>query len=121
MRKKPLTDKEGNVRELTHKDIRAMRPIAEVLPAELLDIILKRKRGERGPQQKPKKISVTQRYSPDVVHYFKATGKGWQNRIEQVLKIFIEGHPTFPKKLEAKKQQKTAKNSRQHKQSRSAA
>lgn len=121
MKKKPLTDKAGNVRELTREDIRAMRPISEVLPQTLLNTISKRKRGERGPQKQPKKISVTQRYSPEVVHYFKSTGEGWQNRMEQVLKIFIEEHPKYPKKLEPHKYQKEVKHTRHHKHSRNAA
>ena len=46
MSKKPLIDEEGEVRELTREDIRAMRPAQEVLPKELLTTL--RKRGERG-------------------------------------------------------------------------
>jgi uncharacterized protein (DUF4415 family) len=90
MRKKPLTSKSGHVRELTRKDIRTMRPANEVLPAALLDVLPKRKRGERGLQKKPKKISVTVRYSPEVVKYFKATGEGWQIRMDRVLKSYIK-------------------------------
>ena len=54
MKKKPLTNKAGHVRELTSEDIRAMRPASEVLPKKLLDVLAKRKRGERGPQKEPK-------------------------------------------------------------------
>ena len=42
---KPLTNKEGKVRELTKADFLAMRPMEEVLPPELVNIIKKRKRG----------------------------------------------------------------------------
>jgi len=66
-----------------------MRPIKEVLP-ELAKILPKRKRGERGPQQAPKKISITVRYSQEVVEYFKATGEGWQTRMDKVLKKYIK-------------------------------
>ena len=72
--KKPLTNKNGEVRELTKKDFKMMRPIKEVLP-ELANILPKRKRGERGPQKAPKKVSITIRYSAEVVKYFKATVK----------------------------------------------
>jgi len=90
MKKKPLTNKSGHVRELKYEDIRAMRPASEVLSKKLLDVLPKRKRGERGTQKKPRKISVTVRYSPEVVKYFKATGEGWQIRMDKVLKSYIK-------------------------------
>jgi uncharacterized protein (DUF4415 family) len=93
MKKKSLTDKAGNVKELTQEDIRAMRPAAEILPTDLLDVLPKRKIGQRGNQQKPRKISVTLRYSPEVLKYFKATGEGWQTRMDQALKEWIKKHP----------------------------
>jgi uncharacterized protein (DUF4415 family) len=82
----PLTDEEGEVRELTAEDIRAMRPMAEVLPPDLVKIILNRKRGERGPQKSPTKQQVTLRLDRDVVERFRATGEGWQSRINAALR-----------------------------------
>lgn len=49
----------------------------------------KRRQGERGPQRNPVKLSVTVRYSPDVLAYFKATGAGWQTRMNQVLSEWV--------------------------------
>ena len=43
-------------------------------------------RTRRGPQQAPVKRQVTLRLSPDVVDSFRATGKGWQTRIDQALR-----------------------------------
>lgn len=103
--KKSLTNKSGEVRELTKATIKRMKPIQEVLP-ELTPVLLKRKRGERGAQKNPKKILVSSRFSPEVVEYFKNTGEGWQTRMDLVLKIFIKEHPRYPKKIE---QQQTAK------------
>jgi len=37
------------------------------------------------PVKKNRMVSVTIRLSPEVVEYFKASGKGWQPRINQVL------------------------------------
>lgn len=54
MKKQPLTNKSGRVRELTGKDIRAMRSPIDVLPDKLLNALPKRKRGERDSQKKPK-------------------------------------------------------------------
>jgi len=89
-RKKPLTSKSGRVRELKRSDIRAMRPASEVLPEKLLSALPKRKRGERGLQKEPKKVSITVRYSSEVVRYFKATGMGWQTRMDTVLKQYVK-------------------------------
>ena len=44
-----------------------------------------RKRGQRGPQQSPTKQLVSVRYSPEVLEYFKATGTGWQTRMNEAL------------------------------------
>jgi uncharacterized protein (DUF4415 family) len=93
MKKKSLTNKVGQVRELTRKDIRGMRPASEVLPADLLGVLPKRKVGQRGRQKTPTKVSITLRYSPEVVSYFKETGEGWQSRIDEVLKKWIKKHP----------------------------
>jgi uncharacterized protein (DUF4415 family) len=85
-KRKPLTDEKGEVRELTAEDIRAMRPMAEVLPSDLVRIILSRKRGQRGPQKAPVKQQVTLRLDRDVIDRFRATGPGWQSRVNEALK-----------------------------------
>jgi uncharacterized protein (DUF4415 family) len=69
-----------------------MRPAKEVLSKHLIGMLPKRKRGERGAQKEPKKVSVTVRYSPEVVNYFKATGEGWQARMDKVLKSYVKKH-----------------------------
>ena len=45
----------------------------------------KRLRGQRGPQVAPTKQLVSVRYSPEVLQYFKATGAGWQTRMNEAL------------------------------------
>lgn len=92
MKKKPLTNVKGEVRELTSEDIRSMRTAKEVLPAGLLKVLPKSK-GQRGRQKAPTKVAVTLRYSPEVVHYFKDTGQGWQVRMDDALKEWIKKHP----------------------------
>ena len=44
-----------------------------------------RKRGERGAQVAPIKQLVSVRYSLEVLQYFKASGKGWQTRMNEAL------------------------------------
>ena len=45
-----------------------------------------RRRGERGPQKKPTKALVSLRLSPDVLIALRATGPGWQSRVDEVLR-----------------------------------
>lgn len=45
--------------------------------------------GHRGPQKSPTKKQVSLRLSPEVLAHFKATGKGWQTRIDETLKKSI--------------------------------
>lgn len=90
MNKKPLTNEEGEVRELTAADIRRGRPAATALPEivgpELAATLLKRRPGQRGPQKAPAKSQVTLRLDPDLVEHFKAGGSGWQTRINDTLR-----------------------------------
>ena len=86
MKKKPLTDKAGEVRELTKDDLEKFRPAAQALPPDLAALLPKRKPGQRGPQKKPTKNQITLRREHDVVEHFKATGPGWQGRINSVLR-----------------------------------
>jgi uncharacterized protein (DUF4415 family) len=91
--KQLLTNKEGEVRELTSEDFKAMHSMHEILPSELVDAIQKRQKGHRGKQKTPLKVSVTARYSKEVIDYFKATGTGWQSRMDSALKEWIKKHP----------------------------
>jgi uncharacterized protein (DUF4415 family) len=86
MKRKPLTNKSGEVRELQTEDIRRMRRADEVLPPELSGVLPKRRPGERGPQKAPTKEQVTLRIDRDVLERFRATGPGWQRRINVALK-----------------------------------
>jgi uncharacterized protein (DUF4415 family) len=43
------------------------------------------RRGTRGPQKAPTKKLVSLRLSPEVVDHFKASGPGWQTRIDETL------------------------------------
>jgi uncharacterized protein (DUF4415 family) len=41
------------------------------------------------PKSTNKKLLVSIRYSPEVVAYFKATGEGWQTRMDSVLRQYV--------------------------------
>jgi uncharacterized protein (DUF4415 family) len=85
----PLIGKDGEVRELTAQDLRHFKPAAEVLPHDLLKVIRIK---TRGPQKAPTKQATTIRLSPDVMAAFKATGAGWQTRIDAALKDWLRTH-----------------------------
>jgi uncharacterized protein (DUF4415 family) len=53
-----------------------------------------RRPGQRGPGKRAKKVLLSVRYSPEVVAFFKATGEGWQTRMDEALKEWMASHPS---------------------------
>jgi uncharacterized protein (DUF4415 family) len=47
----------------------------------------------RGRQKAPTKQRTTIRLSPDVLQRFRATGRGWQGRIDRALREWLNAHP----------------------------
>lgn len=47
------------------------------------------RKGKRGPQKAPTKKLISLRLSAEVIAHFKATGPGWQTRIDAVLQASI--------------------------------
>ncbi len=84
-KRKKLTDKDGEVRELTTTDFEAARPFA-ILPASLQTKL----RGR--PRATVTKERITIRLSPDVVSTFRATGNGWQTRVDAALRDWLKSH-----------------------------
>lgn len=68
--------------EWTEEDFKAARPFAEVFP-DLAESI-RRSRGRPAVERPKQQISL--RLDPDVIEAFKATGKGWQARINEALR-----------------------------------
>ena len=69
---------------LSDKMLARMRPVRETHP----DIHGR----ERGPQEVQPEIPVSIRLSPVVVEYFKFHGKGWQAKINDILREYVETH-----------------------------
>ena len=46
----------------------------------------------RGPNRHPTKEQVAVRYSPEVLAYFRATGAGWQTRMDEALREYVSQH-----------------------------
>ena len=86
MTRPPLTDEDGEIRELTAEDMTLFRPIAEV-DAGMVDAMkaVKNKGGRPTIDDKPK-VHTGFRLADDVVKGIKATGKGYNARVESVLR-----------------------------------
>lgn len=60
-------------------------------PKQLKEMVpLRTLRGR--PKSDNKKLLVSVRYSPEVVAYFKSTGEGWQSRMDEALREYVEKH-----------------------------
>ena len=85
---------DDEIPELDEAWFRRARPAAEVLPPELLAILPKRKPGQRGPQRAPVKKKISLRVDAEVLAHYKATGPGWQSRVNEALRKAALGKPS---------------------------
>ena len=93
MKKHPnpeLIDEENP--EWTAETLARARPASEVLPEIFGAQVAKTMLKPRGKQVAPTKQAVTVRYSPDVLAAFKATGAGWQVRMNDALRDWLRTH-----------------------------
>lgn len=100
-----LTDEEARIEagmmadldnpEWTQDDFARARPAAEALAPDLYAALTKRPRG-RPPVAAPKQ-QVTMRLDADLLAALRATGAGWQVRVNHVLRQWLEaGQPRQP-------------------------
>lgn len=91
----PLTDEKGEVRELTSEDFKYFRPAVEVLPelfsTELVAEMLSPKKAGR-PRIESPKVFTGIRLDAEVIAAFRATGRGWQTRMNDALKEWLKEH-----------------------------
>lgn len=71
--------------EMTAEEFSRLRPFSELL-AE--------KRMGRPPKERPKE-QVTLRYDAEVIEAFRATGRGWQTRMNDALKDWLKTHSSI--------------------------
>lgn len=76
-------ESDPDARPLSDDELARMRPMHSAQP-EFLAKLLRRKRG-RPPVDVPKK-QVTLRLDQDLIEHFKASGPGWQTRINDALR-----------------------------------
>src|ERR1700733_4391785 len=74
--------------EWTKEDFARARPAAEVLPEfigkKATQELMRRSRGR--PRKADKKVNQTLRMDADVLEAYRRAGKGWQTRINEVLR-----------------------------------
>jgi uncharacterized protein (DUF4415 family) len=90
MKKKPLIDRYGEVREITDEDMKHFRPAREVLTPEQFAIVTsnKRGRGQRGPGKKPAKVPVSIRIDADIADALK-TKPNWSRATNAFLREWL--------------------------------
>jgi uncharacterized protein (DUF4415 family) len=107
------TDEEGEVRELTREDFRGMRPMREVMP-ELVEAMEEFRRKLGRPRAEAPKVHIGFRLAADVVASIKASGRGYNARVEQALRAAGFGakrrpSPATVKTAAAEKQRQAAR------------
>jgi uncharacterized protein (DUF4415 family) len=113
-RKPPLTDEEGEVRELTREDFRGMRPVRVAMP-ELIEAMAAFRRKLGRPKAEAPKVHIGFRLASDVVASIKASGRGYNARVERALREAGFGEtikresPKMAKAASAAKKRRSAK------------
>ena len=90
-KRKSLIDEDGEVRELTLEDMKLFKPMGEVFPG-IVEACREGRLKVRGPQKAPTKERVALRLFREVVDCFRATGTGWQTRIDGELVKVVHKH-----------------------------
>ena len=67
---------------LTEEELSAMRPAEDILP-QVVEAYRRMKR-------RPRKVQLTLRLDPEIISFFRAGGRGWQTRINAVLREYVE-------------------------------
>jgi len=64
-------------------------PDAQPLTLEQMKAMVPLKSIIGRPKSDNRKLLVSVRYSPEVISFFKATGDGWQSRMDSVLREYV--------------------------------
>ena len=75
--------RDQNAEELGQDWFQRARPATEVVPT-----VVERWRRTRGKQKAPTKEAVSIRLDRDVLAFYRASGKGWQSRINEALRQY---------------------------------
>jgi uncharacterized protein (DUF4415 family) len=64
-----------------------------IMSRSLPELRQKRAARRRGPGRAPIKVPTTIRFDPDVLTALKATGKGWQTRVNDAMREWVKSPP----------------------------
>lgn len=88
MKKRPnpelIDDENPELTEAWFKRAKPFSALPKPLQAKL--------RAVRGPQKAPTKERISIRLSPEVLAQFRASGDGWQTRMDAALKDWLKRH-----------------------------
>lgn len=88
MNKKPNPELiDYDVPQWTESEFKSAKRFSE-MPLEFQQTI----RRTRGQQKSPTKIQTTIRFDRDVLDGLKATGKGWQTRVNDAMREWLKNH-----------------------------
>lgn len=85
---KLIAEGPGEDRPSTPEEIAAWSKDA-VFPGGGGDAYMKRR---RGPGRAPHKVPTTIRFDPEVLAALKATGRGWQTRVNEAMREWVKAH-----------------------------
>ncbi|MHB8950766.1 MAG: BrnA antitoxin family protein [Rhodoferax sp.] len=76
--------------EWTQEDFARALPAREFFSAEVYAQLCAMR--QRGPKDKPLKVPTTIRFDADVLAALKASGKGWQTRVNEAMREWVRNH-----------------------------
>lgn len=82
-----------DARELDDDWFAKAKPASEAFAPEAYAALVAMKRPRGRPKADETKVFTAIRLDADILETFKATGKGWQTRVNAALRQFITEHP----------------------------
>ncbi|MDX2074459.1 MAG: BrnA antitoxin family protein [Alphaproteobacteria bacterium] len=84
--RKNITTRGGDVKELTRAEMASMRPLREVDPKLLVRLQQASNKLKRGRPQGRSKAVVSISVDKDILEALRASGAGWQSRVNTLLR-----------------------------------
>ncbi|MFZ2854461.1 MAG: BrnA antitoxin family protein [Rhodocyclaceae bacterium] len=84
---------DADARELNSEWHKGAKPASEAFAPETYAALVAMKRPRGRPKADKTKVFTAIRLDADLLETFKATGKGWQTRVNAALRQFIAEHP----------------------------
>ena len=82
-----------DARELDSQWHKGAKPASEAFTPQTYAALVAMKRPRGRPKAEETKVFTAIRLDADLLEAFKATGKGWQTRVNAALRQFITEHP----------------------------